>query len=753
MKQSLTIELALKTCLAVIRAEQLPDGGFLHQSWFADGDGSRINTVEYQTTFFAANILACLNAVAANFDCSELPPIRESAARFLLAQKSEYGSFNYWARDSSESQTMPYPEDLDDIFVAFAALHGFDETLIDGAAMAHIAKLLTAVEVAPGGPYRTWLVGSQGSMAGGETGGAFEPVKLRKPEKWRDVDIVVNSNIGYCLSRLGVTLPNLTQFIDDRICDRNLRSPYYPGAMQVLYFVARFYHGVEYVGSGAEKIREKKAALADMVLREWRRHDTGNEARQNPLETAMTISTLIDLGFGNILTSPDAKIFAERCMQKEFQPYPFCIDPSRDGRVCYAGSAALTAAFCAEALAKCARFCDASDTLTTRAIASSVGASHVLKLNSANFSYAVTPARTPRASPSDILLSRIKMMAQAKCFGLPDDLKALVLGQIDGVSDAEIVMVPYAMHHAIGTPQNISSRLLDELALANLFGWMAYTIYDDVLDGEACGSDGAGDNGSDATSATPHGSPQILLSAANFFLRSLTLQYAALDTQIPGLLDEYIRVMNIIDDANAWEQVHCHGSIENSIFVLPQKQKLPYASRAGLAKLADRSLGHALPALGVLFAAGYVPGSREAITTAAFFRNYLAARQLHDDAHDWKEDLLRGRINSVGARLIRFDSTNHISTLQKLFWYEGVPEVVADIIFFLNRAREAVCGIEDVCGASAGRALFKNPASLLEFVDNLQSAAERTLCERNEVMRFLDAYVGDKDVHFLTMPI
>jgi hypothetical protein len=241
----------------------------------------------------------------------------------------------------------------------------------------------------------------------------------------------------------------------------------------------------------------------------------------------------------------------------------------------------------------------------------------------------------------------------------------------------------------------------------------------------------------------PYESPPLLLSAANFFLRSMTLQYATLDAQIPGLLDEYIRVMNIIDDANIWEQVHCRALIENGVLVLPKE--LPYglcvgtaAGLAGLARLADRSLGHALPALGVLFAAGYAPDSCEARATRSFFQNYLTARQLHDDAHDWKEDLLRGRINSVGARLIQAGSMENISALQKFFWREAVPGIVADIIFFLDCAREKICTFTSGC------ALLRNSTPFLELIDRLQSAAEQTLRERDEAVKFLDVYVNKR---------
>ena len=76
-------------------------------------------------------------------------------------------------------------------------------------------------------------------------------------------------------------------------------------------------------------------------------------------------------------------------------------------------------------------------------------------------------------------------------------------------------------------------------------------------------------------------------------------------------------------------------------------------------RLCDKSLGHVLPALAVLFSLGYAPDSIAVDATVSFFKNYLAARQLHDDAHDWKDDLMHGRINAATTQLIRIFYKKH----------------------------------------------------------------------------------------------
>src|SRR5581483_3157393 len=207
------IQKIIQWAIETIKTEQGEDGGFFSLS---SSDQKHFSgKFRYQTTFFSSNILCCLNSVRRysleSSTLTDLETVCEKTANFLLAERSNYWSFNYWARSTEEYRTMPYPDDLDDTFVALIGLYEYDPNIIDGGVSAKIAKLLPLMETNPGGPYRTWIVSP-------DTG----------PE-WHDVDMVVNSNIGYFLSRLNVSLPNLAKFIEKCVRDENIYSRYYPG--------------------------------------------------------------------------------------------------------------------------------------------------------------------------------------------------------------------------------------------------------------------------------------------------------------------------------------------------------------------------------------------------------------------------------------------------------------------------------------------------------------------------------------------
>lgn len=544
---------------------------------------------------------------------------------------------------------MPYPDDLDDTFVALAALYGYDPKLIGGTVLANVAKILTGVEAREGGPYRTWLVGADSN------------------DKWRDVDVVANSNVGYFLSLLGVELPNLRSLIEEAVANGKFSSPYYPGVIQVAYFVSRFY-----------KTGKCSRAIADLVLAERARREL------NPLESALAISALIELGLGDEIGAGEADRLTRVASEGEWKPYAFCIDPSRGGKTRYAGSAALTAAFVAEALVKY---------------------SEIGKLGN---------AESKQFADLDIL-EGIKSLARERCNLLPENLKQVARRQIETTKDKEIAMLPYRFHRALGKlGGGIAPEKLESLALANLYGWMAYTVYDDFLDGE--------------------GRP-LLLSAANYFLRELTALYASLGEEFLRL---YKNLMNTIDGANVWEQLHCRVTVKDGIATLPRD--LPFQT---VANLADRSVGHALPAVALLLEIGCPAESIEVKQLLAFFRDYLIARQLHDDAHDWKEDLSRGQLNSVGARLLRswkkgaparqsdtFNLGEDIPELQRLFWRSEIETVIADIRSYLALARASLGQLK----------ILENPAGLEELLEKLDKAAEKTLSERALASDFLRQY-------------
>jgi len=262
----------------------------------------------------------------------------------------------------------------------------------------------------------------------------------------------------------------------------------------------------------------------------------------------------------------------------------------------------------------------------------------------------------------------------------------------------------------------IPTDIVEQLSLANLYGWMAYEIYDDVLDGE--------------------GDPS-LIPCANFFLRTLTGTYSSLAVNIPKVMPLFKEMMNRIDNANSWEQKYCRAAPGG---VIPRELP-PFADHQ---TLADRSIGHAMGPLAELLGAGYDADSGEKRHATSFFRHYLIARQLHDDAHDWADDLMCGRINSVGALVLsrfkelypRDAATQAINKifpkLREFFWKKMIDEVTHVIVFHTAEARRAQQASAILDGA--------------DFMENairaFESGARQAVKERDEVLIFLNDYKG-----------
>jgi hypothetical protein len=606
--------------------QQLPDGSFLSISSIDPINFS--DPVHYKTTFFTSNILLSLQPIIDSPIIStsikrDIKKIQKKGIYFLLSQKSDQWSFNYFARSNKASSTYSYPDDLDDTFAALAAIAHYDDTIIDGKTLAAIVKLLIAQELNEGGPYKTWIVSN------------------KSPGKWKDIDVIVNSTIGYFLSLIGARAPKIESLIDQVIKDERLSSPYYPGFFQVVYFISRFYK------TCGERTNDSKKLLIDILLKKIE----SEISKANMLEQAMIISTLANLGASEkIMHTIEVDIF---------KPYPFCIDPARDGKRAYAGSSALTAALCAEALINCYY------------------------------------PKTRGQQKSDANHAHIQDLARARSAKLGPELRSIVLQQIEKTSDEKITSLIYDLQKILADKQKIiPDPLTENLALANLYGWMAYTIYDDIVDGE--------------------GNP-LLLPCANFFLRELVSIYAVIDKNVPGTNVIFKNIMDTVDSSNAWEQKNCQdvadfGNYEN---------------------LGDRSIGHALGPLTILLWLGYGPDSEEHGHVRNLFHHYLIARQLHDDAHDWEEDLLRGRINSVCALLLKTSQGNEsIPEWRKIFWEGTIDEVTTLILLHITIARDA-----------KGRSeVFAGTDFMEKYLSDLKEKALKAVSERDKTLEFMKWY-------------
>lgn len=583
-----------------------------------------------EATFLTSLILTCLNNLEST---PQLDNIKRQALDFLLNQKSAFWSFNYWKRDSKKNKSLPYPDDLDDTFCALAAINGFDDRLLDGEALAKITTILTAVEENEGGPYRTWIVPSDS-----ETG-------------WKDVDIAVNSNIAFFLAMQGIFLPKVRRFLVDRVIKKELDSPYYPTIFPIVYFLSRYFKLDRKITSSQKQILQK------IILSKQNSHRHFG----NPLHTALAVSALINLDIDPQKLAASIKHLRRTCRNGVWPRYPFCCDPVIKKRRYYAGSVALTTAFCLEAL-----------TMYHQKIKTIIPKTEKKDLQAEKLYYTVIKKAEERFSKLGTELQSIASTVLSET--IKKDL------------DKQVILLPYYFCQSLGQEgKSIGRDFLVTLGLANLYGWIAYRIYDDFFDSEG---------------------NSLRLSLANICLRELTVIYQDL---IPA---QYRDIMNKMDSANAWEIAHTRFD--------PQKyppQSIP--DYDNLSQLAYKSFGHALGPIAILIRLGYGFKSPKVNKFLTFFRHYIIARQLNDDAHDWENDMNHGQINAVGAMIL--SRITQKSDMQKIFW-EEIYECVAQIIYrHTNIAKKAW-------------------PSLSFLIILIESSLQNGLTERQKSLNFLNTY-------------
>lgn len=637
----------LKSGTSFLAKEQLPDGSF--KSFSSSSLKNFRCEKTYRSIFPSALILACLNTVTEVTGASEtIEKMKQKTVRFLLAQKSEHWSFNYWERGSEEAEKMPYPDDLDDTFCALSSLYSSDPSLVPAESLTKIVSLLTFNETREGGPYRTWLV-PEGAEAA-----------------WIDTDLAVNANVAYFLSLQDVDLPEIVSFVEEAIIKAKYVSPYYPSLYPIAYFISRFYSG------------PKSGLMQKHLLKKQK--PTG--AFGNPLETALAVSALLRLGSDPMPLKKSIAYLLKTQASGEWKAEAFCMDPSIGGRPYYAGSSALTAAFCLEALA-----------LYIKAEAKK-------------------SARAMRDKKTEALKNEVIRIAKKKFSALDTELQKEAIDRLErtvrGDKDNTIILLPSFFASSLGSRgKKIPRDLTQSLCLANLYGWMAYTIYDDFLDDE--------------------GDPK-LLSLANVCLRELTGIFRSFGENSPSFSKIFTTIMDKLDSANAWEVAHCR--VKNT-------RGIP--DYGNFSRLAERSLGHALGPLAILCSLGRASGSHEIRHAKKFFEDYLVARQLNDDAHDWEKDLKMGHINAVGAMLFcharrktapeTFEEKD-IAALQKVFWNETIDMVAEEILARGKSARTHLKKMQSIQDTG----LFEK---MLLPVEN---AAKEALREKERTLAFLEAY-------------
>ncbi len=680
--------------LAQISKRQEKDGSF--RSMTLDAEGAVLG--EGKTTFVTSLILISLGRLR---EYPETRRIARKAVRFLMAQKSPAWSWNYYQRGSGKALRSPCPDDLDDTAAALAAISLHAPELLDGKAWAAITHLLTHAEAAEGGPYNTWIVSDRALQA------------------WRDIDPGVNLNIAYFLSLHKVALPRLAEYLSQALRKDPPPSRYYDFPA-LAYFAARACSETP-----PEAIRNflRKKILAGMPKGRGR---TGGES---PLRIAISLTALLRLGHPperlRHSTAALLKTAAEAGNEKARGPdggwktLPLYIEEKKpDPHFC--GSPELTAALVAEAL-------EESRLAEERGRAEAEGRGEKIAAE-AMHEAVLTSVRRSLAAASQEFLKQAEPLIASLAGGDPGrQITLLAYRARRSFSFAERSAGKNAEKRRKGQEiRKIPDRAITELGAANLLGWIAYKIYDDILDDE--------------------GDP-ALLPLANICLQESDARHAAILP--PEARHLFRETMDGIERANLWERMHCRISGPSGDFPLPD-----YGSRV---VLAEKSFGHALGPITLLILAGFPPRSREAAALRAFFRHYLIARQLGDDAHDWQDDLARGFVNSAsavilgkarraGAAIGETETAPRSRALQEIFWKEALPEIAATVFTHAKKARAAIAlmrklGIlsdfSPTASAAGGNADDGYWESLIAGPEN---AAKKALDQSALAEEFLAAY-------------
>lgn len=289
---------------------------------------------------------------------------------------------------------------------------------------------------------------------------------------------------------------------------------------------------------------------------------------------------------------------------------------------------------------------------------------------------------------------------------------------IAGNPDKQMSLMAYYMREALGEKgKKFTDEYIAALGLANVFFWTAFIVYDDFWDEDEA--------------AEPR-----LLPTANFFARHYTDYFSTVLPQGSGFRALFHEIMDKLDAANTWEMHECRMRIEGNLCHIPET--LPAYDDFSIKFYP--AAGHVLGPVALLVELGYDPESDEVKNLINYFKHYLIAMQLNDDAHDWREDLLRGHISTAVYFLLRRWQERHpekqylhlkddMPELEQFFWFDVLTPLSETVLERAEKARVALGSL--TC--------TQNPAPLEQFIIKNERVAREALDEQKRSTSFLAA--------------
>ncbi len=302
----------------------------------------------------------------------------------------------------------------------------------------------------------------------------------------------------------------------------------------------------------------------------------------------------------------------------------------------------------------------------------------------------------------------------------PQDLRVVAKEAIDktiqGNQDKQMSLMSFYTKQALGKKgEQISDDVVAELGLANILFWTAFIIYDDFWDEDE--------------EAQPKKLP-----VANIFARHYIDYFTNLLPSDSGFPSFFQQTMDNLDAANFWETQDCRTKVEGLTFHIPKN--LPdYADYENKFRPAS---GHILGPVSMLMMLGYKIDSPEIRNFMDYFRHYLIAMQINDDAHDWEEDMGRGHISTVVDLLLRdferkdgvIDLEKDLPELKKIFWFKTIKKAAGIAISHTEKSRQALKSVN----------IFKDIKPLERIINITENVAKKALKEQVDSINFLETY-------------
>lgn len=403
---------------------------------------------------------------------------------------------------------------------------------------------------------------------------------------------------------------------------------------------------------------------------------SSNSAWENTLENALGICAYLWLGGDK---KDIERAIDDLSTNDDFLPHPFFIEERSSESIRYSGSVGWTAATVICAI----------DLLLSEA---SPSPSLLSTPRERDQVYEIAHARLTKSDPGSIPL-----------------FASLTAAVFEEDTRHEVSLLPLFFARSLRHPPPEETTLL--LSAANLLGWIGYTMADDALDGE-------GAIGNETFSDLLIGETIALYSHAT--PASYKELVADIFASMPRAAKEEAQMTTCERDGTR--------------ILLPET--IPEYGDFSL--LAEKSFGHALGPIILLAIAGGSQSDINALHT--FFRSYLIARQLNDDAHDWIEDLEHARLNAASSimlkcaqkegRAIPLAWDKGIINEWKVFFWETCIDVVSDRIETeVERAEMAL----------ADMAFLSDKTYLFSLIAPLAASSKEARHTRDETRVFIQA--------------